>query len=140
MTAKRYEDAASKRQAALDYINDHPGSLGPDVCEALGWKQDVGTRILARMSDMGELLRLEAVMTRPNELGVLHSQRTHAYTARVRVTEPATQVLTRTRKRTEPGKWVGGNYRNVNDDRACIANQGGQGAARPRNYSSLEYI
>lgn len=60
-TLDRLLNSQVMRQAALDYLREHPGAYAPDVCTALGWKASSGASRLAEMAKDLEVRREDAV-------------------------------------------------------------------------------
>lgn len=88
----RYEEGARNRQAALDYINAHPGAKAPDIIKALGWDKIGGSARLQKMADAEELSRVTAWYDGVNSAGYRYCQKTFAYTALVIKTRQAEAV------------------------------------------------
>lgn len=139
MKVGRYIEGAINRQAALDYINSHQGSIAPEIINALGWKQAEGSNRLARMCSMGELRRECCVINLTNSKGVKTSVTTFRYYALVDKTRDAVRVAAKVaknvnqkskREEDETEKlppWI---IRNVDPNRPPIRNQEGIGSGR----------
>lgn len=121
----RHERSEEFRQAALDYISEHPGALGPDVAAALGWTVALAAGRLTTMARRGEVCRSK--VTR----GMTW---TYAYTAAVSKTKSAHAVYSALvdnfRNPAHVPDPQHARQRNIDPERSPIPNQGGQGAVR----------
>lgn len=145
MKVGRYVEGAINRQAALDYINAHQGSITPEIIKALGWKQAEGSNRLARMCSMGELRREHCVIKLMNSKGVSTSVATFRYYALVEKTRDAVRVAVKVAKNVNQKSkreeeteklppWI---IRNVDPNRPPIRNQEGIGTGRHCVYAGV---
>lgn len=93
--AGRYAQGERNRQAVLDYVNKHPGALGPEIYTACGLKPDTGSSILSRMvTKYKELTRERAVWFRVSEDGTEQKAiGTYAYVAIATKTRSADEIV-----------------------------------------------
>lgn len=135
----RYEKAAIRRQAAIDYITAYPGALAPEIIAALGWKKCSGASRLADMTDRGELARTQTLYRANNANGKGSAVTTYAYTVCTGKTKSACEVMevvaanldsnkTKTRPEKNPTPWRTVNREGSNQ---AYKAQRGQGALRP---------
>lgn len=143
--AGRYAQGEANRQAVLDYVNKHPGALGPEIYTACGLKPDTGSSILSRMvTKYKELTRERAVWFRVSEDGTEQKAiGTYAYTAIATKTRSADEIVQsfvavlqrpkeeRKRERLEPKPdpkqpWI---TRNVDPERPPLKCQDAMGSS-----------
>lgn len=132
----RYEQAATHRQNALDYIIAHPGATAPEIINALNWhNKAVGSDRPADMVERGELSRKKATITVINAAGTRSVINTYAYTARTNKTKSADKMASavtanlaadKTAPAPNPGRTV-----HIGGTRRDLVNQRGQGALSP---------
>ena len=95
MKTGRYEEGARNRQAILDYVNANPGKMGPEIIKALGLDKVTGADRLGTMYRRGELDREKATFCGINSAGKRFCMGTFAYTALVKTTMGADEMLNR---------------------------------------------
>ena len=90
MSCGRYLEGELNRQKVLDYLNEHPGAMAPEINKALGFKQDTGSNILMRMTvNFHELTREKRLYFVTNSKGQRQSYTTFAYYPLVKTTKTA---------------------------------------------------
>ena len=141
----------AERQAILDYLHAHPGSISMDLVRGLRvHKNTLKTRIL-RMEELGEITRKPTVYHSIAASGKIVAQRAYQLFAAVKtagfvdqmrpmIELQAARALAKpdrpkAMKRIEPTpdtrvQWRGGSCKNTSQDRPPLRNQGGQGAVR----------
>lgn len=141
----RYAEGAYNRQLVLDYVNEHPGVLGPHICEALGMEKSTCATRLVRMCDQKELRREKALIEVPCMGGKTQKLHTYAYWATATQTRSheavAQHVAANPRMKQatiKEGKWVGGSFRNTNDQRQATPCPDAMQGVGPRGMTYLE--
>ena len=125
-----YELAAAHRQKVLDYLQDNPGTYGPDIIRLIGMSRSQGAVILSSMYEMGEVSRQKTIYRSIDKNGRPNAQASYVYFAVAKKTVGFEEMLERIHGEKKPQKTVNPAVtRNVDPNRSPIRNQGGQGAA-----------
>ena len=128
MSCGRYLEGELNRQKVLDYLNEHPGSIAPEINKALGLKQDTGANILMRMTNnFKEVRRENRIIFIINSKGHRQSYSTFAYWALVKTTRTSYAVrksladnVNKPEFETPVKGWKDGKYTNNDPERRPI--------------------